>query len=596
MKAVSRTVNAVTRRTYLLLLGVLVVGGVTYLWSGRTAVIYRASALVSVAYSADPGQPVALRDVADAISYAHKFGSAPLPATAVAEAAAAVPERTTRQIISEVRLSPASGQPLITVSVEDVDPQVAQQLATQTALAVVHYYTAATAQAAADVVSGLQQQIVAQNAAIAQTQAELAAAQKSGGPTSVLQQTLSQQQSQLQTLQAQLTAAQRNALNPQPFITVASVATGADQVTTNNALNAVLGALAGLLAACGLALFIDYLDGSLRTVDEIKQWCGLETLATVPDAPVDDASLPLLPEIYFAVAAPFRSLLRNVRFLDAAQMQQVVLVVPVDAAPTEDWVAINLAITAALAGQRVLLLDGNWSQPSLATRFGLNDSETGFFTAVAAMKSDAELVRSAIRETGVPQLYALPVGPLPPNLSDLLKTDLLDRLFDVLREAFELIVVIAPHDLTSEPGARILEHMDGVLLSVRAGYTSGEEAGALATSLRKANAYLAGAVMVTMPVSRSRDRITPQAALAMVSSSPPTADASQVEAMPAEISANLTSPRGATSPPVVAEAEASGVEGARAQIGSAPPRREARRQRMHASESSAEEHRSERGR
>lgn len=522
MKAVSRTVNAVTRRTYLLLLGVLVVGGATYLWSGRAHVDYRATALVSLSYSAATDQPVVLQDVAGAISYAQKYGSAPLPSAVTREVAAAVPQRSATQIASEVRLSPVSGQPLITVTVHDGDPLVARSIATQTALAVVHYYTAIIAQHAADVISGLQQQIALQKAAIAQTKAQITAAHNAGASTASLQQTLSQEQTQLQQLQDQLSAAQSDALDPQPKLVVASIATSADQVSMSAGLNVAFGALAGLLAAGGLALLLDYLDGTLRTPSDIKQWSGLDTLATVPDAPVDEASLVLLPETYFTGAAQFRTLLRNLRFLDATQMQQVVLVAPVDERPTEDWVGVNLGVTAALAGQRALVLDANWSQPSLATRFGLDVSETGFFTSVASMKADTEQVRSAIYETAIPNLHAMPVGPLPPNLDDLLKTDLLDRLFDTLRETFAIIVVLAPRELLSVAGMRMLEQTDGVLLSARAGLTSSEEAGALATSLRKANAYLVGAVLIGAPAAPGAGSATPRRARALTGSPSPT--------------------------------------------------------------------------
>lgn len=522
MKAVSRTVNAVTRRTYLLLLGVLVVGGATYLWSGRAHVDYRATALVSLSYSAATDQPVVLQDVAGAISYAQKYGSAPLPSAVTREVAAAVPQRSATQIASEVRLSPVSGQPLITVTVHDGDPLVARSIATQTALAVVHYYTATIAQHAADVISGLQQQIALQKAAIAQTKAQITAAHNAGASTASLQQTLSQEQTQLQQLQDQLSAAQSDALDPQPKLVVASIATSADQVSMSAGLNVAFGALAGLLAAGGLALLLDYLDGTLRTPSDIKQWSGLDTLATVPDAPVDEASLVLLPETYFTGAAQFRTLLRNLRFLDATQMQQVVLVAPVDERPTEDWVGVNLGVTAALAGQRALVLDANWSQPSLATRFGLDVSETGFFTSVASMKADTEQVRSAIYETAIPNLHAMPVGPLPPNLDDLLKTDLLDRLFDTLRETFAIIVVLAPRELLSVAGMRMLEQTDGVLLSARAGLTSSEEAGALATSLRKANAYLVGAVLIGAPAAPGAGSATPRRARALTGSPSPT--------------------------------------------------------------------------
>ncbi len=508
MRELSRVVSALTQRFYLLVLGAAIIGAATYTWTSthQHTGVYQATAQVVVA-ARYLSQGVDITDVNYSTQLAHTYALDPLSSDMVAEIGRNVSGRSAAQIRSGVRLTQVPNQPLIAVTVSDDNGQIAMDLANTTAAAFVDHYSHTVQAQAEQAVTVDQRTVNTLSDAVAQTTGAIATARAKGTSTDSLNRQLQLQQLQLAQARASLASAQRAVAMTQPSFAVAALARTAMQAHPSPLQDGALGALAGLLAGAGLALLLDQLDNTIRGPNDVRLWTQLGTLGTLPltDGGAG-ASLSLVSDAL--VSASSGDLLQNLAFLDAAGRLRLIMVTGADDLAIGS-VAVQLAAEFARGGQRTLLIDANWAHAGGASVIALPEDAGGFFAGLidqAMVGGPAPRSRQPAL-TAVPNLFALSADPLPLNLAELLDTDLLPRYLEMLRSAFDRIVMVGASGVLDEPGRRLARQADGIILAARGGMTSGVLLAQCAGALRTVDARLLGAVLLDeSPPSMRRQR------------------------------------------------------------------------------------------
>lgn len=268
---------------------------------------------------------------------------------------------------------------------------------------------------------------------------------------------------------------------PDPSVSVlsrAGVPAAADQKSTKLVILAT--ALAGLLLGFGIALLSDSLGGKIRGEDELLSRTRIPILARVPRL------TPWLVREYFGrrTALPpaawesYRTLRTNLLRSVAPGETPVILVTSAMPGEGKTFTAINLAITLAAQNSRVLLVDGDFRRPMVASFFGVAPLRDGFTSTFIAPN-----FRKVIRDApGYKNLQLM-----LPTLRDLSQIDELDservaHTFDSLRGMADVVVVdSAPADV-SDP-LILASAADMILIAVRIGYTRRERFDALQEAL-----------------------------------------------------------------------------------------------------------------
>jgi Mrp family chromosome partitioning ATPase len=483
------------QRAYLLIIGILLMGSAAFIWSCRQVVLYQASASVVVLDQLHPssGDPVS------GISYAAnlaKYAARAITPTMVFQVEERVPQRGAAQIRDEVHLAAVSGQPLITVTALDSDAKIAMALANNMASVLALDDTIGARQGADQQVANLQAQVNTLSGEVNKTTNAIAVARRNGQPVDSLQAQLQSQQTQLYQLQIQLAQAQRDAASVQPTYSVSSVALSTSSNAPNLPLNIALGSLSGLLAGLGLAEMIDLLDGVVRGPEDFLRLEKVIPLGEVPDAPTDEIPFAL-PDDMAAVSQPFRSVWKHLQFLSGGPDGQVSLVLPVSSVSDDGWVGINLAAASAQTGQRTLLLDANWRHPTVEHYFQFPVSQQGFLTSLASPGQGPSPFTPlpAVKTTGIPHLFVLPAGSLPPDEEGLAQPDALADFFALLRRDFARIIVLSPPDALYRANG-FLGQMNAVLLIARSKHTTVAEIKALLPDLERTDGPFLGAVLL----------------------------------------------------------------------------------------------------
>jgi receptor protein-tyrosine kinase len=285
--------------------------------------------------------------------------------------------------------------------------------------------------------------------------------------------------------------------------------------------------LAGLLLGFGIALMTDSLGGKIRSEDDLSSRTHVPVLARVPRL------TPWLVREYFgrrtnlppAAWEAYRTLRTNLLRSAAPGEPPVILVTSAMPGEGKTFTAINLAITLAAQNSRVLLVDGDFRRPMIASFFGVAPPRDGF-RATFIEHNYRKVLRDA---PGYKNLQLM-----LPTLRNLGQIDELDservaKTFDQFRTLADVVVVdSAPADV-SDP-LILASAADMILIAVRVGYTRRERLESLQEALSQHVVSATGIVMTvresakeavhgsTMPVAldfnRASSRIRRQSASA----------------------------------------------------------------------------------
>jgi non-specific protein-tyrosine kinase len=156
--------------------------------------------------------------------------------------------------------------------------------------------------------------------------------------------------------------------------------------------------------------------------------------------------------------------------------------------------AVNLGVTMARAGRRVVLVDLDLRRPRMGDFFDLEDGP-GFTSVLVGDAPLSEALVAVEVATGVPPLQLLTSGPVPPNPSELMGASRVSELLIGLQSIADLVIIDSPPLIPVTDALVLSGRVDGVLLVVAAGQTRRRHLGRAVELLQQAEAPLLGAVL-----------------------------------------------------------------------------------------------------
>lgn len=189
------------------------------------------------------------------------------------------------------------------------------------------------------------------------------------------------------------------------------------------------------------------------------------------------------------VSETYRMLRTNLQFLIYEHGIQVMSVVSANSSEGKTTTLVNLAITFANEGKRVILIDGDMRRSSLHQIFQL-DNELGLSTL---LRSRQEL-KTIIYQTHISNLDVITAGPIPINPSELLGSLEMNQLLDQLKSQYDLVLFDSPPLLVADSKI-IARNSDGVIIIVRSGKTRRSDVLKVKSQLESVNVNILGVVL-----------------------------------------------------------------------------------------------------
>src|SRR6266404_3386307 len=251
-----------------------------------------------------------------------------------------------------------------------------------------------------------------------------------------------------------------------------------------------------LALGVGLALFLEYLDDSVHSTDDVERFLRLPALAVIPAMSGSSARRRLFspatslqkrngsngsngganPELLLnvtgrsALAESYRQLRTSVLLSTAGRAPKTLLITSSLPGEGKTTTAVNTAISLAQTGANVLIIDADMRRPRLRSIFDLPESE-GLSSILSSEMKPQDMLNAIARDqtTG---LNVLTSGPIPPNPAELLGSDQMRKLISELGRTFTHIVIDSPPISSFTDGVLIASMVDGVLLVVHGGKSS----------------------------------------------------------------------------------------------------------------------------
>jgi succinoglycan biosynthesis transport protein ExoP len=264
----------------------------------------------------------------------------------------------------------------------------------------------------------------------------------------------------------------------------------------------LMGVIAGLVLGLGLALLLEFLDSSVASQQDVEDRLGLTFLGFVPTIPEGEAGpkdLHVFREPKSLIAECTRAVRTNLLFMSPDKPFKRMLVTSSGPQEGKSTTAINLGITMAQSGNRVLIVDTDMRRPRQHKAFGVSN-ELG----VSSLVVGEGTLDDALKSTEVPGLFVLPCGPVPPNPAELLHTRAFADLLASLDGKFDRVILDSPPVGAVADAVVLATQADGVVVVLKAGQTHRDMAQRTVRALRDVKANLYGAVLNDVNLERSK--------------------------------------------------------------------------------------------
>jgi capsular exopolysaccharide synthesis family protein len=258
----------------------------------------------------------------------------------------------------------------------------------------------------------------------------------------------------------------------------------------------LLSSLVGLLGGLGVAFFLEYIDNTIKTPEEVHRHLGLPSLSVVPDfasiahtpgrepqtletqelEPAGDAKeqvasrtlvtsprteLVLSYHPLSLIAEAYRTL-RTALFLSrAGEAPRTLLFTSATEGEGKTLTTINTSVIFAQMGLRVVVIDADLRRPRCHKVLGVRN-----WVGLTEVLTGQREVQEVIKPTGTENLFLLPSGAVPPNPAELVGSRKMQELMTTLLQQFDCVIVDTPPVLPVSDALLLTRLVDGVVMVV----------------------------------------------------------------------------------------------------------------------------------
>jgi capsular exopolysaccharide synthesis family protein len=256
-------------------------------------------------------------------------------------------------------------------------------------------------------------------------------------------------------------------------------------------LNLAVGVVLGLLLGVGTVFFLDYMDNTIRSSEDVEQYLKLNLLAIVPRQ--EDGTESSVREAY-------QTLRTSLLFSRKTSGSRIVLVTSAGPQEGKSCTVLNMARTLAGAGERSIVLDCDLRRPTIHQRLGTSRDD-GITNFILSSKGDDW--RAYVKPTDQPNLSAMTCGPIPPNPLDVFGHERFLGLLKDLRQEYDWIFVDSPPVVSLSDSMILASLADMVVFVVKHNSNDKELIRRSVQNVRRVNPNVIGAVLNNVNLDRS---------------------------------------------------------------------------------------------
>jgi len=255
----------------------------------------------------------------------------------------------------------------------------------------------------------------------------------------------------------------------------------------------------GLMSGGGLAVLRAWMDQRLRSAEEISAVLDVPVLGVVPSMSKKESVVTRGQVVHKDSGSPASEAYRTIRtavFFGAPKGEaKTILVTSPAPADGKTTLVSNLAIAMAQAGQKVLILDGDFRKPAQHKVFEVDLQDRGLSSVLAGTTT----LEDAIRSTEIKGLDLLPCGPDVPNPSEILNSETFAKLLEQLSTKYDRVIIDSPPVMPVTDAQILAAICDVTLLVLRAEKSTRKISQQARDGLLSVGAHVLGVIVNDVP-------------------------------------------------------------------------------------------------
>ncbi|MBX7256575.1 MAG: polysaccharide biosynthesis tyrosine autokinase [Candidatus Hydrogenedentes bacterium] len=274
-------------------------------------------------------------------------------------------------------------------------------------------------------------------------------------------------------------------------------------------MNFVIGGFVGLIAGFGFAMLGEYMDTTIRTIEDVADYIGVEVIGAIPkmrfgkargrhrgdfvsitDEGQVDACIVTRHDPKSPISEAYRTLRTNFQLATIQTRPRSLMITSAVPGEGKTTTAVNLAVTLADSGLRILIIDTDLRRPHVHHVLRM---ERG--PGLADVLREGQDVHRVIRPTRVDNLWMISSGRVPPNPSELIGSDRMRRVMEQLTGEFDLVICDAPSVLVVTDPVLLATEVDTAILVVSVKFAARQTILRGKRLLETARAHLSGVVL-----------------------------------------------------------------------------------------------------
>ncbi len=275
-----------------------------------------------------------------------------------------------------------------------------------------------------------------------------------------------------------------------------------------------------LAAGVGLAFFLDYLDNTIKTVEDVSRYTQLPALSVIPAGALNmprrlsgkskkavtgrtkESISPATSQLAAldtrsSAAEAYRVLRTSVLLSAAGQAPKRILITSGQPGEGKTTTVINTAISLAQLGASVLVIDCDLRRPTTHKVLGVEHHQ-GLSTYLSR---DID-IDEVIQKLQIANLSLLPCGPIPPNPAELIASDRMKAMLDMLSERYDHILIDSPPLINVTDPVILSTMVNGVILVVHGGKSTRDVVRRARQELSSVGAKIFGVVLNNVDLKR----------------------------------------------------------------------------------------------
>ena len=269
-------------------------------------------------------------------------------------------------------------------------------------------------------------------------------------------------------------------------------------VAPNTLKNTAVGAAAGFMLIVLIIFLIDFFDNTIKDTDALGKKYNKAIIGEIQvfgdnkkKRETDDDHVKLTDkETPFHIIESYKSIRTNLSFALSTVEKKVFAVSSANPGEGKSTTSANIAIAIAQSGSHVLLIDADMRKSVQHRIFELVNKK-GLSTAVSKMHTPDECIQKNVMEN----LDVMTAGPIPPNPSELLASEMMEQMLNELSEKYDAILIDTPPVNVVTDAMELAKSVSGIVLVVRYGRTTDEDVDNVFKRVEMANMNLLGFIL-----------------------------------------------------------------------------------------------------